>query len=127
MQTIAKFFERDFTGKKYYKQAYMKACIWVAKNILSKQVEIGETYWKIAKVENADCPTCHLELYAMLDTKETEKSFCQSCKDFHCKFYINEEYNCNSCKMQAFKKQYENKLKIKQQYRKERLNNMLNK
>lgn len=127
MQTFILFYERDFVHKTKYKAAYLKACKWIAKNIMSKQVEIGETYWKIEKVADTDCPTCHLELYAALDTKDTERIFCDACKDFHCKFYINEEYNCNSCKMKAFKKQHESKLKTKQQYRKERLNIVLDK
>lgn len=103
------------------KDAYLKACGWVAKNIVSKEVEDGDTFWKITKKKDANLPTFVLEVHAMIDSDEHKESFCGACKEFHNSFFINEAYNCNSCKFLAFHSQVEQRLAIKKQYRKEKM------
>ena len=124
MQNAIKFFSKTFTGETT-KEAYLKASNWVGKFIFSK-VEIGETFWKIEKI-NTNFPTVKLELYAMLDPSETEKSFCNRCQEFHKSFYINQDYNCNACRMQAYNKNVKDKLNIKRGFRQERLRYLLEK
>lgn len=97
------------------------ACKWLAQNVVSK-VEVGETLVKIKKVEGTDLPTFKVELYICLDSEDLEKTFCASCKQFHQAFYINEQVNCEACNYTAFKKQMEEKLKIKKDYRKGQIN-----
>lgn len=122
---IIKFFEKQFSDENS-KDAYLKACKWVVKYIISK-VEIGETFWNITKVNDADLPTFNLALYAALNPDEVNSSFCDRCKEFHKSFYINQQYNCNTCNYTAFKKQMEQKLNIKKNYRKKRLRYILDK
>lgn len=118
MNLSKKIFEKDFVGSNT-KNAYLKACKWVAQKIIGK-VEVGETLWSIEKVE-ASLPTFKLELHIMLDAKKTEKSFCERCKEMHKSFFINENYNCNRCNMKAFNKELDLKLKIKEGHRKNQL------
>lgn len=125
MKIAIKFFEKEFKSEES-KNAYLKACKWVAKNIISK-VEIGETFWNINKVENASLPTFKLELYCMLDESEFRQGFCDKCQQFHKAFYINQFYNCNRCNMKTYTEYAESKLIIKKTYRKERLDYILNK
>lgn len=124
MQISLEFFRKDFTSKKDFKTAYLKACKWAAQNIISK-VEIGETFWRIEKVKDADLPTCRIVLYAMLEDTDITESFCKACKSFHTAFFVNQEFDCNRCKMQAYKKQIQQKLDIKKAYRKEKLKHVL--
>lgn len=123
LKVTVKFFEKLFTGETS-KDAYLNACKWVAKHVVSK-VEIGETFWKTEKIE-ADLPTFKLELHAMLDAEESTKGFCDKCQEFHRSFYINQQFNCDKCNYTAFKKQVGQKLIIKKDWRLERLNAILN-
>lgn len=125
MKLVVKFYQRDFSGEGS-KTTYLEACKWVAKNVISKEVEIGgDTFWRIKKVKDADLPTFRLELYAMLDSEESTKGFCNRCQEFHKAFYLNQQYNCDACNYTAFKKQMEQKLQIKKAWRKERLSYIL--
>lgn len=103
------------------KEAYLKACKWVATNIISKVEAGSDTFWNITKKKDTRLPTFVLDVHTMIDSVDHEKSFCGSCKEFHNSFFINEEYNCNSCKFMAFTKQIEQRLVIKKQYRKEKM------
>ncbi len=103
------------------KEAYLKACKWVAVNIVSK-VEAGpDTFWNITRKKDTSLPTFVLEVHTMIDSADHEKSFCGACKEFHKSFFINEAYNCNSCKFLAFTKQVEQRLSIKKQHRKDKM------
>jgi hypothetical protein len=127
MMVTEKFFTKEFTAVTS-KDAYLKACRWVANNVVSKITDIGETLWKIEKVVETDEKVIYkLELYCTLETKEEVVKFCENCKSMHKLFYINEEYNCNRCNMKAFVERTKTKLEVKEQYRKERLNYLLNK
>lgn len=123
MKMATPFYKHNFSDE-ISKQAYLKACKWLAENVVSK-VEIGETFWKITKVEDASLPTFKLELYALIDTEDNIKAFCERCKEFHRVFYVNQQFNCNSCNLMAFKNQMDEKLKIKKSYRQERLKHAL--
>lgn len=123
MKIAIKFFEKSFVDE-VSKNAYMKACKWVAKYIISK-VEIGETFWNITKVEKANSPTFKLELYAMLDDTDFENGFCNRCQEFHKSFFINQQFNCNKCNMKAYQNQIKQKLDTKKGYRMERLKYLL--
>lgn len=125
MKIAIKFFEKVFKGEDS-KDVYLKACKWIAKNVIST-VEIGETFWRIEKERDTDLPTFKLELYAMLDANETGEKFCIKCKEFHRSFFINQDFNCSRCNMKTYKNELEDKLSIKKQWRKERLKYILEK
>jgi hypothetical protein len=122
---IVKFHDETFAHPTSSKEAYLTACKWVASNVVSKEVEIGETLVKYAKVSGASLPTVKVELYALLDTAETSNSFCSKCKEFHANFYVNEDFNCATCKHTAFISQMDKRLAIKRQHRKEKLGRIL--
>ncbi|MCX7924150.1 MAG: hypothetical protein N3B21_19400 [Clostridia bacterium] len=125
MKLSVKFHQEEFSDELSGKEAYLKACRWVAENVIRNEVEIGETFWKIEKVKEASLPTFRLELYATLESGECTKSFCDRCKEYHSSFYLNQQYNCDACNFTAFKLQMEQKLRIKKAYRKERLGRLV--
>lgn len=103
------------------KAAYLKACKWLASNIISK-VEVGEMLYQVVKVKDTDLPTFEVRLYISLDEGEFVKSTCDRCREFHSLFYLNQQFNCDACNMQAYRKQLETKLKIKRSHRKSQIN-----
>lgn len=130
MLYIEKFYERNFKAKNS-KDAYLKACKFVASNIVSKgsKVEVTKVTWDITKVETKedDLPTFRLSLYYKFDDTDFMKQSCKSCKEFHKSFFINEDYNCSRCNKIGYKKNIEQKLSIASEYFKKILDNELNK
>lgn len=127
MEYCAKFFEKEFTATES-KKAYLKACKWVAVNVINKVTDIGETTWNITKVyEDEDKTTFKLTLYCTLGLEDEHKKFCENCKQMHSLFYVNEEYNCSRCNMITFYKRSKDRLEIKVGYRKERIGFLLEK
>lgn len=98
------------------KEAYLMACKWLAKNVISKKDEIGAYSFEISKDEKAEDTTFILTLYATLDELEINKKNCEICQEVHRLFYVNDDYNCNSCREQAYRRKIEDKLKIKAEY-----------
>lgn len=123
MKVAVKFYEQQFSDKAS-KKAYLNACKWIAVNVINK-VEVGETTYTITKI-NADLPTFKLELYGLLDSNNIDSQFCEACKQFHRSFFVNQEYNCNVCKMKAYLDTIKQKVSIKRSYRKERLGYLIN-
>lgn len=121
---ISKVFQKEFSDGNS-KKAYLKACKWVAKNIISK-IEMSNSFIKYTKVNNNPV-VFRIEVCCAMDDNEFAGGFCERCKQFHKSFYINDQYNCSTCKMQAYRKQFDQKLKIKQKYLEERLNYILEK
>ena len=95
MICIKPFYEREFKAKKS-KDAYLKACKFVASNIISasSKVEVSKVTWDIVRVSNDDdLPTFRLTLYYKFDDTEFMKQTCEACKQFHKSFFINENFN----------------------------------
>ena len=125
MLLSVKFHEEEFKAEKS-KDAYLKACKWVALNIISKEVEVGETTFSIKKVIKADLPTFVVELYCSIEESTLNKSFCTKCIEFHSSWlYFDQDKLCNGCKMKAYLEDVKHKLSIKKSYRKKRLNHAL--
>lgn len=118
-----KFFEASFKNEES-KKAYLKACQWLAENIISK-VEMEDILFKVKKVKDSDLPTFKVELYITLEEEQFVDSFCARCKEFHSSFYLNQQYNCDACNMQSFRKGLNQKLGIKKSYNKEKLRAIL--
>ena len=119
MLIIEKFYERDFKAKKA-KNAYMKACRFVAANVMSKgsKVEASKVVWDIKREneDSDDLPTFRLTLYYKFDDKEHMERTCNSCKEFHKSFFINENYNCSRCNKVGYQKSIREKLSIATEY-----------
>lgn len=127
MNISAPFFSKIFKAETN-QDAYIKACKWVAKNVISNNndssvKDLKETFWKVDKERDGEWK---LTLYCMIDFKEKENKFCEMCQVYHKRFYYNEERDCSRCNHKAFKTRVEENLSIKKSYRKELINKRLN-
>lgn len=129
MLYIEKFYEREFKSKAS-KDAYMKACKFVAANIMSRKskVEASKVVWDVKRVnEEDDLPTFKLSLYYKFDDSEHMENTCKACKEFHKSFFINENYNCDRCNKVSYEKSIKQKLSIATEYFKKILDDELTK
>lgn len=122
------FYSRDFVNKDA-KKAYLKACEWVAKNVLSKtsKVEVSKVTWRISRVSSESLPTFKLELFVTYDESEVSDRMCSVCKELHASFFINEDFNCSRCNKEAYRKKIKSKLDIGSSYFKEQIRQVLEK
>lgn len=128
MICIKPFYEREFKAKKS-KDAYLKACKFVASNIISEssKVEVSKVTWDVVRVSNDDdLPTFRLTLYYKFDDTQFMKQTCEACKEFHKSFFINENYNCNRCNKVGYEKNVDKKLMIGSEYLRKQLDEELN-
>lgn len=103
------------------KEAYLMACRWMAEHVVSKVETAPDVYFNIIKKPGASLPTFILEVTTMLDVEEHQEKFCQSCREFNSAFFMNKTVDCNACKYNAFTKQVDQRLTIKKQFKKERM------
>lgn len=129
MQYIEKFYERNFRAESS-KDAYLKACKFVASTILSKgsKVEVSRVTWDVTNVSSeGDLPTFRLTLYFKFDDTEFMQKTCEACKEFHKSFFINENFNCDKCNKVGYEKNIKQKLMIGTEYLRKLLDDELNK
>lgn len=122
MKVISLVYEQEFKGKSY-KDAYKKATKWVASNIIANNIEVT---WKIVKIPvelTTKVNGCRvkLSLFVELDIEDHFIKRCNVCTSFHTKFYINQQMNCDKCNAKALLDTAKDKLKIKKQYIKEKI------
>lgn len=110
---------RKFTGNSM-KEAYLKACKWYASNVLAKD-ELHNILVDYEKVYSEQFPTVILHLYASISVDEVKTHHCNICKETHKAFYINEETNCNWCKINGYYERCKQKMELKKYYCKELL------
>lgn len=131
MLYIQKFYERKFRAEDS-KEAFLRACKFVATNIISKgsKVEAANVVWDIIRVsegEDESLPTFQLTLYCKFDDTRFMEQTCEACKEFHKSFFINENFNCNRCNKVGYEKNIRQKLMISAEYLKRMLDDELNK
>ena len=127
MQYIQKFYERRFRADNA-KEAYLRACKFVASNVISEasKVEATKVTWDVTKVKDDDgLPTFLLTLYYKFDDTEFMKQTCEACKQFHKSFFINEDFNCSRCNKIGYEKNIQQKLSIASEHFKKVLDNEL--
>jgi hypothetical protein len=110
---------RKFTGKNM-KEAYLKACKWYATNVLAED-ELQNILVDYEKVYDEQFPTVILHLYASVSADEIKLHHCSICKETHKAFYINEETDCNWCKINGYYERCNQKMELKKHYCKELL------
>jgi hypothetical protein len=106
------------------KEAYLAACKWVANNILAcknTDIEVGNITWNIQFDKLSDFPKCVLTVYYVFDESGTWESRCKACKEFHCSFFINEAYDCKSCKSAGYRAEMNQKTINNAKYYQEKL------
>ena len=129
MLYIEPFYTRNFKAKNS-KDAYLKACKFVASNIVNdkSKVEASKVTWDVTKVKSDDesLPTFQLTLYYKFDDKEFMENTCKACKEFHHSFFVNENFNCNRCNKVGYAKNVQEKLTIGSSYFRKILDDELN-
>lgn len=106
-----KIFEKQFSSYNY-KDSYLKAIKFASKYI-------SENYtFKYEKQD--DGKSIKLIVYFVFDEKDLASHRCQLCKEFHHSFFINEENNCNICKMKAYRAEIESRVKNLAKFQKDK-------
>lgn len=114
-----KFMEKNFGDEDEYddlKTAYLKACKWVSTHIISKKHK--NVVWKMEKYSDS---VIRLKLYCELNEDAEFKSHCKMCKEFHTSFFLNDQYNCDVCKLKSFLLKMNGKAKISKEYYREQI------
>jgi len=112
-----KIYQKTFRGDadKSSKENYLVVCKWIAKKLINLKTE-GVSY-NIEKVEAENgLPTFILNIFLSLDEKDFRTQRCNACQEFHRLFYINQEYNCNHCKMNGYVKDAKKRIQTKAEY-----------
>lgn len=120
MKIAINILTKEFSDKDS-KAAYLKACGWMAKHVVGKVETAPDMLFNITKKKDASLPTFILEVSTEMDFTEHKESFCGACKEFANSFFMNKSVDCNSCKYNAFTKQVEQRLMIKREFKKERM------
>lgn len=103
--------KKDFTSDTM-KEAYMKAVKWYATNILSNDI-LKDVQVSYEKINDSNRPVVRMRLFAVLDESTLRRNHCEICKETHKLFYINEETNCNWCKLKAYQERMKDTIKQK--------------
>ena len=99
----SKLYQKVFHGN-ISKDTYLKACGWLAKNVISdEQINSNVTY-SIEKGYDEESGTYlyTVTLFAKLNKEEIENRHCSICKELNGSFLMNEEIKCDWCKLKAF-------------------------
>jgi len=95
-----KFFEITFSDK-ISKQAYLKACKWLAVNVWGNEGLSEYVSVRILKDSTYKLPTFRAELYITLDGTGKKDEYCHKCKTLHTVMYSMDKPDCHKCKLQA--------------------------
>lgn len=109
MKANIKIASYEYSGTSYG-EAYLKGCKSLSKILQHEQITMN--------VEKAD-EERHMvifNIYANVDMNESQREFCKICKEFHCSFFINEEYNCARCNLKAYLKRLKEKANVSKGY-----------
>lgn len=99
MLAAVKIASEILTGSTY-EQAYLKGCKKFASFLNGDTISM-----KIGKVpfeKGDEVKKVKFTFYTNLDMADLQKQFCKVCKEFHCNFYVNEEYNCSRCNLKSY-------------------------
>ena len=114
MQYTERVFSKKIVGKNK-KETYLKACKWLATNVISKKAELGNFTYSIDDDTdgNGQLPTFKISIYVSLNEKELRERNCIICRQAHSTFFMNESCNCGSCNATAYQKRMDEMIKSK--------------
>lgn len=119
MTQTEQFFEKSFKDSSLeIKKSYLKACKWVAKNILANnKVKNVFVEYEINKLK---CEVI-VKLHCSIDSEIERQNYCKMCKELHNKVFENSFHNCNSCNLISLNKRQKKRLQIRKEYCKENI------
>lgn len=97
-----KFFEICFSDK-ISKQAYLKACKWLAVNVYGKAELSKYASVSINKLTDCSLPTFKVELFITMDEYDMQFEYCKKCKSLHNLMYCVDKPNCETCKLNGYR------------------------
>ena len=95
-----KFFEISFSDK-ISKQAYLKACKWLAVNVWGNEGLSGYVTADIHKDPSYTLPTFNVGLYITIDGKEWAGEYCGKCRRLHTVMYSIDRPECGTCRLKG--------------------------
>lgn len=108
-------FVKDFSHA-VSKQAYLKACKWLAKNVYSNVELAQDLVVNIIKKNECESPTFTVTVYVLNNESELRSDFCKKCRSLHTLFYSLRSMNCNECKAKAYHKKMDEEIANKAQF-----------
>lgn len=112
-----KVLEKEFSNE-VSKQAYLDACIWLAKYVwgnpdYAKYISVQINKKEVKKKEN---PTFVVSLYVSVDERESKLEYCKKCEQISNLFFCVNKPRCEECKMNAYRKQLYGMVKNLKEY-----------
>lgn len=105
-----KFYEISFSDK-ISKQAYLKACKWLAVKVYGKEELSKYVSVKIRKMQDTQLPTFKVMLYITVSEKDQKNGYCDKCKSLHTVMYSVDKPECQLCKVEGYRKTLNNSIK----------------
>ncbi len=94
--------KKEFVGKTK-KAAYLKACKYVAQNVISVN-NCKNILYKIVKDDNKMSTKVFLYVYAVVDEQEIKQKNCDVCMEVNSLFYMKaRKHQCESCKILPYR------------------------
>lgn len=103
-------YEISFSDK-VSKQAYLKACKWLAQNVYSKDELSDYISVQIKKNKERQLPTFTVKLFITVNERDLCRSYCDKCKQLHTLFYSVDKVNCETCKLNGYRKNLHDNVK----------------
>lgn len=107
------------------KQAFQKACKWYNQYFLANSDKFHNISVSFEKQRKGDLTVIKATIWGMLEEEEVAADNCKICKEVHNLFFVNDNYNCSSCTVNAYKKRMIEKIGIKCNYYKEIIRRMI--
>lgn len=117
-----KIYEKSFSNE-VSKQAYLNACAWLAKHILSKGDLPKYVTTRIVKQEKKvkNKFVFNVEIFVTIDEAEVHDNFCHKCKQLHTIFYSINKPECSKCNMFVYRQKIADNIKNIKNYLEDKL------
>lgn len=118
----SKLYQKVFRGNKS-KDTYLKACGWLAQNVVSDQQINNNVTYTIEKGydEESGVYLYTVTLFAKLNKEEIKNRHCGICRELNGSFLMKEEIKCDWCKLQAYFRREDAMIKEKKRFIKEKI------
>jgi len=114
--------KKTFEARKA-KDAYLKACRWVGTKIIHDEQVNGLVQCRYVKAydDTSGMYTVTVIVSAVVDEKAVREEHCKICREVHHSFFINENINCNECKLKAYQRRVDSRLQYLSEHLRGRL------